>query len=220
MIYIQKPANFEPKELTEYKKMPGANYENFREKNAVKKGLLKEQGYLCAYCMSRIGEDEYNIESEVRIEHYNCQDDHPDLQLQYSNMLAVCTTTMGKSPKDQTCDVKKGNAPIFINPQNSHHISTIRYNKTGEISSIDSQFAEDLTKTLGLNNGYLPANRREVLHQVICEMISRKPKEGWSDDFLTRVIKIYKRHNEKGKLRPFCGIVISYLEKKLGLKVG
>ena len=35
-------------------------------KEAIRKALLKEQGYLCAYCMSR-------IEGEVKIEHWHCR---------------------------------------------------------------------------------------------------------------------------------------------------
>lgn len=49
MIKIAK--NKEPKEWTEYRNTPGVDYQSIPE---LVESLLKEQGYICAYCMRRI----------------------------------------------------------------------------------------------------------------------------------------------------------------------
>ena len=49
MILITK--NKEPKEWTEYRNPPGVDYKAIPE---LVQSLLKEPGYICAYCMRRI----------------------------------------------------------------------------------------------------------------------------------------------------------------------
>ena len=51
MIYIQKGK--EPASLTAYKKQAHAYYDGCN-KDDIRENLLREQGYLCAYCMRRI----------------------------------------------------------------------------------------------------------------------------------------------------------------------
>ena len=81
----------EPKSLTFYKRQSNANYEDLtpETKRDLKQFLLKEQGYICCYCMRRISID------KMRVEHWKPQS-HPDLitnpllGLEYSNLLATC----------------------------------------------------------------------------------------------------------------------------------
>lgn len=68
MIFINK--NEEPKSLTEYRNQPGAVWdgENFTPiKDQIRLSLLREQRFLCCYCMSRIDED------TMKIEHWHSQ---------------------------------------------------------------------------------------------------------------------------------------------------
>ena len=60
MIYIKKRT--EPSSLKEYRSQPNATYEGFRDKDDIRKALLKEQGCLCAYCMSRRTKENMKIE--------------------------------------------------------------------------------------------------------------------------------------------------------------
>ena len=62
MLLIKKGQ--EPNSLTEYKKEPNACYEDFRDKDDIRDALLRDQGYLCAYCVKRIDK------SNMKIEHY------------------------------------------------------------------------------------------------------------------------------------------------------
>ncbi len=56
MIEIKKGQ--QPHELLTYRKSPDADYDTMPAscKKAVLESLMREQGYLCAYCMRRIPE--------------------------------------------------------------------------------------------------------------------------------------------------------------------
>lgn len=212
MIYIEKGE--EPSELKAHRVTYMANYDNFRDKDAVKKSLLEEQGYLCAYCMSSIGSDRDWWCFEVGIEHYKSQDDCPNEQLKYENMLAVCKVSEGKCKEEQHCDVSRGKKPFNINPQNKDHINTLSYSE-GRISSKNQQYNTELNEILGLNRSYLPNNRRETLNQAI--MLLRKYYKESTDRLaaIKKVIHIYDSKDKQGRKKAYCGIVLEYFGRFL-----
>lgn len=57
MITIKKGK--EPISLTEYRASGGRKFDDLDSatKKDIRDSLLKEQGYICAYCMKRIGRD-------------------------------------------------------------------------------------------------------------------------------------------------------------------
>jgi len=82
MLYIKK--GHEPDSLTKYRKEKFAYYDGFKEKDDIRKYLLEEQGYLCAYCMRRIDME------HMKIEHWYPEDLLSDIEcLDYKNMLGV-----------------------------------------------------------------------------------------------------------------------------------
>ena len=100
MIKIAKGK--EPKEWTEYRNTPGVDYQSIPE---LVESLLKEQGYICAYCMRRIPHRDklykkdgikYVLTDEAhRIEHVLSRDNHPDKKLDYNNMVVCCPGHIG-----------------------------------------------------------------------------------------------------------------------------
>ena len=212
MIHITKGE--EPKELTIYKNSDDINksYKCFRDKDAIREALLKEQGYLCAYCMRAIGYDRSKWFREVRIEHYRCRDDFTHLQLEYLNMFAVCTCSDGLSKKEAHCDASKKNLYIHIDPKNNNHILTLRYSEGG-ILSTDQQFAEDVENTLGLNRSTLPTERRDILNNAILQMKIQLDRGIEKDQIISKTLHIYGSNDRDGRRRPFCGIVMAYCEK-------
>ena len=52
MLYIKKGR--EPESLIKYRKKKFAYYDGYDRKDDIRKNLLIEQGFLCAYCMRRI----------------------------------------------------------------------------------------------------------------------------------------------------------------------
>lgn len=66
----------EPKEWMVYRRFtPEADYEANPE---LRKSLLEEQGYICAYCMRRIPVRDKNSNETSRIEHILSREKHPD----------------------------------------------------------------------------------------------------------------------------------------------
>ena len=62
----------------------------------------------------------------------------------------------------------------------------------------------------------LPENRKNVLIQTKREI--RKMCENKSHDtYLSVLEKVYKRYVEEEMFIPYCGIVISWLKKQLGI---
>lgn len=210
MLFIKK--NNEPSSLTEYKKQSNAYYDGCN-KNDIRKALLKEQGYLCAYCMQRISE------SNMKIEHYNAQANCIEKTLDYNNMFGVCTgNENSRNKKNTTCDTHRGNVELTINPLSKASIDLICYNEDGRIYSKDPYINEDLNKTLNLNceASLLKTNRKMALRAVKNILIKKKQKGTWDKVFLEKIKKRYETVNSEGKLEPYCGIILYYLNKKIG----
>lgn len=154
MIPIVK--GHEPAALTEAKRdirnTPDATFDytalRGEPKQRVLEALVAEQGHLCAYCMCRIGVDKH----PATIEHLVPQ--HPtnsvadgELSLDYHNLVAVCDGRNGT-----TCDKRRGNASLKVNPTKPHTLETIFYHRDGRIDATDEVIRHDLQVTLGLND--------------------------------------------------------------------
>lgn len=208
MIHIEKQQ--EPHELTEYKKQKNAYYDGC-PKDAIRKALLEEQGYLCAYCMRRIHE------SNMKIEHWEAQSTTSEAnKLNYRNMLGVCMGDWdGKG--GVSCDAHRGNTPLTVNPLRLSSIQKLSYHEhTGEIYSADLEINKDLDKTLNLNVQRLKENRKSAL--IACKnTLIRKKKQGtWNRALIQEQIDKYSRTNKYGKKEIYAGIVLWYLQKRIG----
>jgi uncharacterized protein (TIGR02646 family) len=112
MRTIRKGA--EPNSLVQHRHLEGADYENYRGKDELRACLVQEQRGLCCYCMTRIGPNR----DAMKIEHWHPQANHPEEQLNYSNLLAACMGNDGRRKADQYCDTSKGNRDLSRNPAN------------------------------------------------------------------------------------------------------
>jgi len=209
MIYIRKGT--EPRSLTEYRNQPGATYEGYREKDALRDALLEEQGYICAYCMRRISKE------KMKIEHWKAQN-APDgtgaaHALEYRNMLGVCLGNQSSSHDMQTCDTYRGNAELFVDPRKESHTQQIAYRGDGTIYSEDSRIDFDLNQRLNLNcEGALLKQGRKEKIQKLQEYLKRQRDHGqWSIELLNKA----KRHFESrqdGKYQPYIGAILFWIE--------
>lgn len=95
MIYIKKRT--EPKSLVEHRCTPGATFDGL-DKTELRECLLKEQGYLCAYCMKRIHD-----EKDTKIEHYRARNIENQLN------IAICLQYVMEIKHSQIvkCDMAK-----------------------------------------------------------------------------------------------------------------
>lgn len=201
----------QPNSLGKYKKNIGAEYDgaDFSPvKKDIKNSLLKEQGYLCAYCMQRICFD------EMKVEHFFSQSKYKDKQLDYKNFLGCCLGGMGERAKDQTCDTKKGNEDIAYSPSNNRHRidNKIHYTHDGYIKSNDSKFNEDINTRLNLNNSRFILNRILILEALECELNSRKGER--NREQVEKMIEKYSSVDKNGKYKEYYGVILFFLNKK------
>ena len=225
MRYIKKLP--EPKELSAAKCGGLTLYDDMTKevRDAVKIQLLKEQGYICAYCMRRIRHYPDFSTQEMQIEHYIAQSSEtgkkePSLSVEYRNMLGVCPG--GKYSgvhdiKNRTCDQHRGDRDLTVNPLDNRLIDQVQYKSDGTIYSENSNIDHDLNEILNLNctAAKLPVNRKAALCQfqsAIAKDYQGKTltKKDWAS-LLERVTA----GNTDGELMPFAGIVVNYIEKRL-----
>lgn len=198
-----------PREFYEAKKNHNHYDELYKdEKDKLKAILLKEQNNRCAYCNRGI-----DLETST-IEHYiprNGKNGDPSMSLDYNNLFAVCEVTRHLPPEQQTCDVKRGDKLLQIDPRNQNHIDTIKYNKRGIISSNNNAFDDDLNRKLNLNAQALIESRVTAFDTLIKGMAKRKNGK-FSKDLIQRTLKIYKA---KDNCTPYVGYIIYRLEDRL-----
>lgn len=213
MILIRKKT--EPHKWTLYRNTPGAIYQS---QSYLTDSLLKEQGYICAYCMRRIPCKDSLSNEDHHIEHIKPRSEYPKNQLDYKNMVIVCPGHMGD---DDHCDRSKGNKEMHLSPLNSSVIQTISY-ENGLIKSSNSVWNSELNDILNLNDKVLVKARmttlQTTLQAIITQLNTRKKKNRWTKDMLQKYLDKYQeKHSDHGKEKyyPYCGIVIYYLQKKL-----
>lgn len=183
---------------------------------AIIEGLLKEQGGLCAYCMRRIGDR--NSSNPAHVEHWAPRSkSNGASSLDYAKMLAVCDGGSNSKPKDQTCDTRRRNHDLTIDPQNSRHIQTLSYGRDGRLISSDAVLQSDINVTLNLNGAstLLPRNRKAVLEETERTIRALYKKAG-GKNAKTKIKKmVEKLESPQNERCEFAGVVIWRLKKHL-----
>ncbi len=201
----------EPRSLIKHRSQANANYDNYSEKDKLRKSLLKEQGHICCYCMSRIKLD------EMKIEHWQPQPKYTSRQLDYKNLLGACMGNQGARPQNQHCDTKKGDSEITINPieGDKNCESLIKYRPDGKIYSDDVSVNDDLNEILNLNLGFLKKNRSDALFLVIRKLDEKFSNKTWAKITVQREIDNLSTKDENGLYDVYCQFIASYLKSKL-----
>ena len=216
----------EPQTLVQHRARQHSNFDNipFSTKEDLRQNLLSEQGHICCYCLKRIPEKvekDGRISYDMKVEHFQCQDNYPQLQLAYANLFGSCTGNEGKPKKLLTCDTRKGNVGLSISLlSNAPNCEILfKYNAEGEISSVDNNegINYQLNEVLNLNMQTLKDGRRQVYLEV------QKKIEAESRNLGNGQLKIRYFEQEKqkwstrydNKFKPFCMVAIYYLSKKI-----
>ena len=202
----------EPRSLTAYRREPSANYDDYREKNLLRRALVAEQRGLCCYCMNRIRD-----EASTTIEHWKSRSRYPKQQLVYRNLLAACPGGAGQSRSRQHCDTRKGNRDLSWNPADAnHHIETrIRYEVDGSIRSDEEAFNAELDDVLNLNLPILMNHRKGVLDSLTRWWRKERPRRRRSDRRLRLQRERERWLGENGELRPFCQVAVWALDQRI-----
>ena len=236
MIFIEKKSA--PLELEVMKKeaekqglSDKEGYEKLRNplKSQVRESLIQEQGHLCAYCMRRVPDERITTEdddlSDVYIEHWQARSSErgqgDNKGLDYYNMLAVCSgnekapeATGRRKKRFFTCDKKRENAPLTINPLDVGTIESIYYTSDGIIKSQDKDIDDDLNIRLNLNCNTeavtLPQNRKAVLDAVQADLWNR------GGDLLENCMEqLHIWESESDPKTPYIGIAIWWLKEQI-----
>lgn len=206
MIKINKGP--EPQKWINKKKTPGFVYTAIPE---LRTALLRDQGYICGYCMRSIPvlkADPGNAEKS-KIEHLQSRSHFPHLQLDYSNMIICCP---GFINGHNHCDKLKQSSAISFSPFDVNVERSISYgSKDGKIVSSNANWNKDINEVLALNNVMLKLNRKQVL-EVVRDRIDKK---NWKRAELETILNDWKSRDAAGNLKPYCGVVIWYVTKKL-----
>ncbi len=209
MIYIRKET--EPRSLTEYRSQPGATYENYRDKDDVREQLLKEQGYICAYCMRRISL------REMKIEHWKAQNAKDgtgaEHALEYRNMLGVCLGNQSNLRSAQTCDTYRGNDDLFVDPRIEGHTRQIEYRGDGTIYSRNKKIDDDLNNRLNLNSEQagLKVGRKAAIRELQEYLRSKQSQGTWNVGLLNKVRRRFAERQD-GKYEQYVGAILYQID--------
>ncbi len=215
--------NAEPNSLLQHRASQFANFDNIplATKEELRQNLLSEQGHICCCCMKRIPE---HTSPYMKVEHFKCQSkpENSHLILDYKNLFGACTGNKGQPKIKETCDAKKGNADLTINPTSTLPIceTLFKYNSEGEISSIagNADINRQLNEVLNLNMQTLKEGRSEIYLDVQ-ERVRLESKKTKKDK--TSFVKFLEQEKAKwlerldNKYRPYCSVAIYYLTKKI-----
>ena len=195
-------------------------------KSSVRQSLITEQGHLCAYCMRKIPDERVEDETNpgIYIEHWSARNapDGSDAEgaLDYNNMLVVCSgnqfdkTVKGKGRL--TCDAKRGNRPLKVNPLDDTTLETIYYKNDGSISAEDKEIEDDLITKLNLNCSVdavsLPKNRKETLKPIEEELGHYNDEE----ELIAHCKELLSAfEDESDPKTPYVGIIVWFLKDML-----
>lgn len=205
MIWINKGQ--EPKEWTEKRLTPNATYEAIPE---LRESLLKEQGYICAYCMRRIPVKDKKIDAKSKIEHIKSREKHEEMQMDYANMVICCPGCIDE--KSLHCDASKGEKDLICSPLNLEAMKTISYTASSvEIRSSNSIYNTEINELLHLNISMLKDNRKAAWDGVHTQL----NKDGWTAANVRKMLQKFKERDADGNLASYCGVIIYFLERKL-----
>jgi uncharacterized protein (TIGR02646 family) len=228
MKYIRKTEP--PPEFTGWKAQGNENWQptwdNLRNdrtdpscqpKRALHNALLREQGFICCYCGRRIG----HISSHI--EHFKPRKLNPELELDYSNLLASCPgypesedakSMQVNQPAQKHCGQKKGswyNPKQLISPLLENCEAHFRYTAAGEICPNGDATMRSASQTtierLGLNHSTLAASRKIAIEAILLETDSLTAEE------IQTLIQSYRQPDANGEYVRFCGVVLYFLHE-------
>jgi uncharacterized protein (TIGR02646 family) len=205
----------EPPSLAKHRMTPHSDYGNYGgdEKQELREALVQEQRGLCCYCMARL---EASRES-MKIEHWQCQEDHPDRQLDYSNMLGACLGGEGQPGDKQHCDTYKGRKALKFNPANAAHRieQRIHFELDGTITSRDVGFNAELEEVLRLNLPVLRNRRKAVVDGLAGWLREYRARHHRGPDVATLKRLRAQKTPSAGQLAPFAPVAVWWLDQRL-----
>lgn len=230
LIVKNKPSSLHHK-LVEFKKDVNGTYPNLTDelKTELLEALLKEQNFLCAYCMQKINLQNATIEHIIGQKYIDGDGNKlgEQNQLNYDNLLAVCE---GEScHRELHCDKSRSNyqknRPLFVTPLENRIIQNIKFTSKGMIFYDSFTEIEEIEKLKDYNSLSEIENIKYDIQKVLnlnCDNLKQKRIN------LINALKIFTKHwSDRGRIRKklnefianpsneFSQLAIYYLSKKL-----
>ena len=188
-----------PQEFIEYCETPGVSFDGLSgvAKDALRKRLLEDQGYICCYCGRKI----YN-DKNTKIEHVKCQKNYKELSLCFENMLASCDggdKDRENNVKHQLhCDAKKENKDIPISPLENID-GYLSFFEDGTVKG-RGEIGRELIRILGLDAKFLNTQRKNAIDKYeLC----------FPDDLESELLLLKQKHD--GCYEEFCFVLEQYV---------
>lgn len=205
----------EPASLTKHRNTEHCDYGNYGsdEKQELRDALIQEQRGLCCYCMASL---QASGES-MKIEHWQCQENYPDRQLDYSNLLGACLGGEGQPADKHHCDTRKGKKELKFNPADpTHNIEQrVHFELDGTIASADADFNRQLNDVLGLNLPVLKNRRKAIVDGLAGWLRDYRSRHHRGPDVAMLERLRVKRLPSTGQLEPFVRVAIWWVDQRL-----
>lgn len=191
------------------------------EKDDVRRTLLPEQGFLCAYC----GRSLASNFSDSHIEHFWPQavfngSDHPDeRRLEHDNFFQSCgpASLSGMAEKflHRTCGDAKGDwcdVHHFVISSDPGCEDRCSYDASGgiEANSACDRAARNMIEKLKLDHPSLANERKKVIHDIERDVLSNGPD--WHEVQLE--IGSLNTVDDEGRMTGFAQVARRYLEEE------
>lgn len=207
MILLQKRR--EPVEWT--RKCATDGFTKYEAIPELREALIAEQFGLCAFCMRRIPVKDQAEKETSKIAHLLSRTRHPDQQLNYKNMVAACPGMINGTPH---CDKSQESHDITLPLFRRSLQDSITYSSNdGAIKSQVPDWDAEIQNVLNLNNEMLKKNRSETLEGIRSVLDGKD----WKLAQLKELLQHWENPGQDGLLKPYCGIVIWYLRRKIRL---
>ena len=211
--------NWISKEEEVYEEKPKFDALQVPEKNELRCVLLKEQGFLCAYCGRSLASDF----SDSHVDHFWPQavfngTTHPDdRRLDHNNLFQSCGpgSLPGMSEKFPyaTCGDAKGDSYDeldFVMPSEANCEERFSYDGSGQISakSTSDKGASNIIRALRLDHPSLNNERKKVIQDLEQVFFSSGPD--WGE--VEREILNLDATDEEARMMGFAQVARRYLE--------
>jgi len=201
----------EPQSLKDHRERMHSDYDNYREKPALRETLVREQRGLCCYCLCRI----VPVDLRMKIEHWRSKTRYPDQQLTYTNLLGACKGGEKPDPNnerdvDRHCDTFKGDRELSLNPAVDDVEGTISYLKDGRIRSSNILFNAEMSSVLNLNTFAMVNHRKKVVNSLLQLLPMRQSmtRQEWEE-----VARDWNGESHNNELREYCSVVVFWIHK-------
>ena len=203
--YTKGPA---PRQLTTLAATPRMDWDGLRaaDRAPIRAALVRDQGWLCAYCQRRITpeEDAQTGRSQMKIEHWlprnpagtDGRSGTTDHHFLWSHLLGVClgvsSDPEAPSARISHCDTSRGNADLFLHPvdgQGPDPRDHLRYTQAGMVEPAKPNPRVDADiRALNLNAPQLRRGRQDALDEIR----KRLDRSGYSLGELKKIAQEYQ----------------------------